>query len=749
MNKPSTSRTLWKSAAVCAALFLLASTAAQAQFLTNGDFEAAPIGSGTTVFPGWANTSGTVSDSPVIITGSHSAKCVLTSAGYLRQSPSDPGGLLTNFIFECDFACATNSSSRTFQLNLYHNGTAANINLIIITNAVRLISGSSTANNVLKGVIDYMPDVNTVHVNHLKIVGRYTDPTPNYDVIITNNLGSNAVLNQTFFQNAAPSGTNDRPTLISFECGNLASGGTNILVVDNVSLTNSSGGSGVHFAATISSQPTPTNLVVLQGYTNLTIAAGIGGDAPLSPQWQFNGVNINPAVNPSATNNNGTNSTLSFTNVTPASAGNYDLHLTNAYGGATSSVVTLTVSPVLNTSRMSNVWTLLPGQRPYLTNTGSGSSPTERGMAYNPVSSNLLLASRAGSTNMIVALDPSTGAQRYFLNTGNLGAADSFSSPLNEIGVADDGVVYAANVTTQAGTANFILYQWSDDSTNSTPSRCYTGDPGDPVAPNMRWGDNMAVRGAGVNTQILLAPGSGTNIGIVALMTTPDGFGFNPTIITVAGVSNSAFAEFGLAFGPGTNTFWAKGANQQLQLVQFDPNSGTGTLLDTYSTNSVLPNSGPLGANAAQNLLAVLTFETPDDVRLYDVSNPSADPVLLDQKLFPVKNPNAVNGLPGAGAVIFAGNQLFVLDSNNGIQAFQVNTNQSLATFPLTIQAQPGGGVLLTWQSVSGHNYQVQYKNNLTDAGWTNLGSQITASSTSTSTTDTPGTTRFYRIQGQ
>jgi hypothetical protein len=235
-------------------------------------------------------------------------------------------------------------------------------------------------------------------------------------------------------------------------------------------------------------------------------------------------------------------------------------------------------------------------------------------------------------------------------------------------------------------------------------------------------------------------------------MTTTDGETFTPNVITIDGITNSGFAQFGLAFGPGANTFWAKASNQQLSLVQFDLNSQTGMVVQTYSTNSVLLNAGPLGANSNQTMLAVLTFETPDDVRLYDVTNTATDPVLADQELFGVKNPNSVSGAGGGGAVVFGGQYLFVLDSNNGIKGFLVNTNQGLGSFNISnVRLQSVDGIVLTWQTVAGHSYQVQYKNSLTDPSWIDLGSPISAAESSSSfTNDISGAaTRFYRIQGQ
>jgi hypothetical protein len=59
--------------------------------------------------------------------------------------------------------------------------------------------------------------------------------------------------------------------------------------------------------------------------------------------------------------------------------------------------------------------------------------------------------------------------------------------------------------------------------------------------------------------------------------------------------------------------------------------------------------------------------------------------------------------------------------------------------------------VVFTWQSVAGRNYQVQLKSSLSSANWSNLGSGITASGSTTSFTNTTADTaaKFYRIQGQ
>jgi parallel beta-helix repeat protein len=83
---------------------------------------------------------------------------------------------------------------------------------------------------------------------------------------------------------------------------------------------------------TINTQP-QSQTVTVGGSAVFGVAAG--GSAPLSYQWFFNN-----AASPGATS-----SSLTLSSVTTNQAGNYFVRVTNDYGAATSSVVTLTVNP--------------------------------------------------------------------------------------------------------------------------------------------------------------------------------------------------------------------------------------------------------------------------------------------------------------------------------------------------------------------------------------------------------------------
>ncbi len=471
--------------------------------------------------------------------------------------------------------------------------------------------------------------------------------------------------------------------------------------------------------------------------TNVTFSV-LPSSSPDFLQWYYNGTNAQNAIS------GATNTTLSLTNPTAAAQGTYYVIASNNTGVAVG-VAGLTMV-VTNSGSLINIWNLLPGDRPYISVTNNAAF--ERGLAYDALpaagsSGDLLLLSQAPTTTSsnLVVLNATNGAEKYFMNLGG--------NIANTVAVADDGKVYAANVTANATTASYALYQWADDGSNTVPINFYAGDPGfGTAAVGLRWGDNLAVRGAGPGTEILIAPGSGTNI---CLLTTSDGANFSANILTVSNVP-SGFAQFGIAFGPISNTFWAKTRSQQLYLVQFDPNTWLGWPI--YISHSSPGLFRFISTDPKQKWLAgvtTLTSSQPDIVSLFDISSLLADPVWADGALYATTNRSTFLSSAGTGVTVFGGtNYLFALDSNNGIKAFMINNILPLTPFNLTsIMMQPGPAVALTWQSVAGHSYQIQSKNALPDATWSNVGTAISATATSTSATNsTTGSAQFYRVQG-
>ena len=489
-----------------------------------------------------------------------------------------------------------------------------------------------------------------------------------------------------------------------------------------------------NFPATIGVQPASVST-----YSGATISISnvkYGGVPLLTYQWYFSGTPISGA----------TNSTLLLPNVTTNNAGNYSVSVANVVATNMSSNSVVTVVPFFNTTQMTNIWNLLPGDRFYITATNANNN--ERGLAYDSYTGDLLLVAQY-PTNNVVVLDPTTGAQKYFMNLSGIAAG---ANGANTVGVGDDGAVYVANVTANAASPVYTINRWNDDGPNTIGALMFSGDPGFGGPAGLRWGDNIAVRGAGLNTELLTAPGVATNV--VCLFTEdPSGSYFLPTLITVTNLAaNSTLGQFGIAFGPGTNTFWAKTLNQQLYLIQFDLSSGSGSVIYTAPTSIVPGGFRFISTDSNQKWMAgVMTLNSslPDNVRLYDISAYTNNPVLLDQVLYTTTNHSSFLVGAGTGATAFGGNYLFALDSNNGIKAFAISTN--LSSFGISsIVPQAGQSVVLTWQSMSGHTYQVQTAPDLFGGSWSNLGAPVPASGSQTSVTNPVSqTVQFYRILGQ
>jgi hypothetical protein len=245
--------------------------------------------------------------------------------------------------------------------------------------------------------------------------------------------------------------------------------------------------------------------------------------------------------------------------------------------------------------------------------------------------------------------------------------------------------------------------------------------------------------------------GSYNNTNVV-LFTTTDGINFNPTVISVTNSSVPlGFAGLGIAFGSG-NTFWAKGGhNYNLRQVAFDPSTGIGTVLQTYTAGTQVPNDlTGIGVDAANNILAGVCFNnTPDDLELYQLSGNTNPPVLFNQSFFASNNDNAQEN----AVTVLKGGLAFALNVNNGLIAL----SYGVPSFPapavkLTGITYAPGSVTITWSNaVASHGYQVQYKNTLSDSSWTSIGSSVTATGSTASYTDTTATggTRFYRVISQ
>ncbi|MGK0188550.1 MAG: hypothetical protein ACI9R3_004361 [Verrucomicrobiales bacterium] len=339
------------------------------------------------------------------------------------------------------------------------------------------------------------------------------------------------------------------------------------------------------------------------------------------------------------------------------------LSFVSAFGAFSWTALTLSTS--IAAPSLDAAWSILPGDRDYVTdNSDSATANTQRGMAFNKATSNVLLVSRAAGTELWV-LDGATGEEKHFMDTIDVSGG---TFPLSLIGVGDDGAVYGANLSTSTSNVNFKIYRWADDAEDTLPNVAFEGDPAgiDEETGNslnaQRWGDSFDVIGSGVDTRILVGSRASAT---VAIFTTEDGENFSPTLID--GVANGS-GSLGVAFD-GSDAMLSTIGSAALRRAEVDVALGTVKTSQTFPPSAVATTVSPIAADAENRLLAGINLVGgPDSVLLYDISDLGTGPVLLSEVSLTIDQPNT----NGVGALDFGDGKLFALDTNNGLYAFTV-----------------------------------------------------------------------------
>jgi hypothetical protein len=493
-------------------------------------------------------------------------------------------------------------------------------------------------------------------------------------------------------------------------------------------------------APVISGQP--GSLTVYTNMSGVTFTVTASGNPAPEYQWYFNGSPVAGA-------------TKSFYTkpgpFTTADSGSFIVIVTNSAGADTSTppAVLNVIEPQL-TAVMTPLWAITNGTRAYLQSDNSS-----RGMAYDPMTTNLVIVSRTGGGNSIYAVSATTGADQFALNTlGITSGGGNGTFGLNMIGVAGDGAVLAGNLRINTADGNFKLYRWGSVDASAIPAYAFDGDPA--PGQDLRWGDSLAVRGAGTGTQVIIGSNTGSGAGgspgqYVALFTTADGSTFTayPLLAPVGTPDN--FAQLGIAFGT-NNTFWTKSSGYKLRLFAYDPALAdlNLTLLAEYDLPSRLVAATGIAVETNQGVLAAVQVANPDNLQLYRLPTSTNPPVMLDQEFFPTDN---ANGNATASVAFGTNNTVYALDSNNGLLAMSLNLAATLPALRFTSIAPtttPDLGTILTWQSLVGGTYQLQYKGDLSvPGGWSDAGSSVVANGPSVTVSDTGTgfTNRFYRVE--
>lgn len=495
--------------------------------------------------------------------------------------------------------------------------------------------------------------------------------------------------------------------------------------------------------------------------SNATFTAYADGSGPISYQWRFNRTGASGGAGPIP---GATSSVYSIPAAQPSDQGFYSVMVSNAGGSETSLEIPLFIYPESGHSILTLLWNIPPASPTWWTldTSNFGTQLLQRNIAYNAneLSDHVYVINRSSTTLAsalvtINVLDSTTGADLHQLDT--TGILTNGSIALLQMGVADDGAIYAANQVNTSGTgvnAIYRLYRW-ENSAPGTPSVAIFSGRLLPAPDTTRWGDTMHVRGSGIDTQIILDNNQGTRMAIL----TPTNSDLNlPWIATSVtnlygpGVLN-ANGNIGRSLQFGTsNTFWQKRKHDRLLNSTYDLGNFTGTTASGYN---LLPVTiGPVGIDESRNLLAGInfcpftyaaTFSTfglgpvPDTLALYDIADP-ANPVPLGQYDFPT---NSRPNVSFVGQVVFSGNRVYTLDANNGILAFEIVPS---ATPTLDI-ARTNGNVLITWTNLA-YGYTLESTPSLSPNNWTPVGQPVVNSGGRFRVTDSASaSSEFYRLR--
>jgi hypothetical protein len=288
-----------------------------------------------------------------------------------------------------------------------------------------------------------------------------------------------------------------------------------------------------------------------------------------------------------------------------------------------------------------------------------------RGMAYNPVTKHILVATRDSAFNCIMILSAATGDTLGRMNmTGISGGA---GATFNKIGVSGDGRIYTANLQTAVTkTATVKIYSWADET--SAPVVVFNDSVQGP-----RLGDALTVVGTGQETYLYLS-GNATPGPVHIFKRSAD------TLILRKSVVPTGWAFGVLGIGPvtsGVGAFWLNSSGKAA--IKFDT---TGAPLDTIGTGIVA--SGAITALpfdlGGRKFLAMFSGAgTPQVARVVDVTNGGLTSYVagITASLGSYTNAN------GTGEVFYSAEDtsLYVLATNNGVGKFSITQSAPVVTF--------------------------------------------------------------------
>jgi len=149
---------------------------------------------------------------------------------------------------------------------------------------------------------------------------------------------------------------------------------------------------------------------------------------------------------------------------------------------------------------------------------------------------------------------------------------------------------------------------------------------------------------------------------------------------------------------------------------------------------------------AATNVLVAVDFASnssvPDTLDQYEMSDPS-QPLFVRSYDFPVNHQANDNG---CGRVIFSGDRVYALDSNNGLVVFRLKPVLSITPISGDVV---GGNVVLAWSATT-PGYTLQARPSLSPpTTWTNVSTGTIVGAQYMVTDTVSAAPKFYRLQAR
>jgi hypothetical protein len=372
---------------------------------------------------------------------------------------------------------------------------------------------------------------------------------------------------------------------------------------------------------------------------------------------------------------------------------------------------------------------LAPGEVSWL----SGTTATERSIAYSAVADHLYVASRNGGT-FIRILDAVTGAEVITPNNGvNTSGISGGTLPLSAVAVAGDGVLYACNLSSPvSGTTPFRIYRWPNI---ANPPANAAGTSEITLG---RMGDTLDAIGFGTGTRLVAGESNSTGSGMrngYAIFRASKSLSFSGSLVTFPDTPAPAPGDFriGITFTDFDSVIGSQGSGG-IKFTSYIGTTGTFEGAASLTNTSERPmdylvlGGKPLLATIETNGNAAAPPDTFSTVRVYDLTSPTAPVLAASGRTAGSWFPQGTSG-PGTGSVQWGkvtGNSatLYALSTNNGIQAFTV----TLAPPPLEFSAidlTPAGVWNLAWFSTPGHSYRLEASGDLLD--WTSIATGLPA----------------------